>query len=102
MRIFVIFDLPTHTKTDKRNYTKFRKFLLSDGYQMLQFSVYCRIVNGQEGVDKHVARIKAYIPPKGNVRLFKVTEKQYADMMFLVGTPSKTEKKVGSVVQLSF
>ena len=102
MRIFVIFDLPTHTKTDKRNYTKFRKFLLSDGYQMLQFSVYCRIVNGQEGVDKHIARIKAYIPPEGNVRLFKVTEKQFADMMFLVGTPSKTEKKVGSSVQLSF
>ncbi|MEY4590157.1 MAG: CRISPR-associated endonuclease Cas2, partial [Pseudomonadota bacterium] len=36
MRIMVFFDLPTLTKADKRAYTLFRRFLVQDGYDMLQ------------------------------------------------------------------
>ena len=38
MRMMVLFDLPTVTKTEKRAYTLFRRFLLNDGYDMIQFS----------------------------------------------------------------
>lgn len=100
MRIFVMFDLPTKTAEDKRNYCHFRKFLLRDGYQMLQYSVYCRIVNGLEGVEKHSKRIEKNMPTSGNVRLLKVTEKQYADMMFIVGEPTITEEKVSANAQI--
>ncbi|NLT49092.1 MAG: CRISPR-associated endonuclease Cas2 [Clostridiales bacterium] len=100
MRMFVIFDLPTNTSTDKRNYSRFRKFLLKDGYQMLQYSVYCRIANGTEGVEKHINRITKSLPPRGNIRFFKITEKQFADMLFLVGNPSKTEEKITAEPQI--
>lgn len=40
MRILVFFDLPVKTKAEKREATKFRKFLINDGYHMLQYSVY--------------------------------------------------------------
>ena len=33
-------------------YTLFRRFLLQDGYDMLQCSDYSRIVNGEDGVKK--------------------------------------------------
>ena len=42
MRMLVMFDLPTETGEDRRNYRKFRKGLLENGFYMLQESVYCR------------------------------------------------------------
>ena len=44
MRLMVFFDLPVVLKADRRAYTVFRRFLLNDGYDMLQFSVYGRIL----------------------------------------------------------
>lgn len=41
MRLLVFFDLPTETADDKRNYRHFRKALISNGFIMLQESVYC-------------------------------------------------------------
>ncbi len=94
MRILVFFDLPTLTKADKRAYTLFRRFLLQDGYDMLQWSVYSRIVNGEDDVRKHQKKLVANLPKKGSVRCMKVSEKQYAAMEILVGTVTVQEEKV--------
>lgn len=91
MRIIVFFDLPTLTKSDRKNASRFRNFLIKDGYIMLQLSVYSRICKGQDAVDKHAKRLKSLIPKKGSVRLLTVTEKQYASMEVLVGTLKKEE-----------
>ena len=40
--LMVAFDLPVTTKAGRKSATNFRKFLLDDGYQMMQFSVYVR------------------------------------------------------------
>ena len=45
MRLIVFFDLPMVTKTEKRAYVQFRRFLLNDGYDMIQWSVYARLLN---------------------------------------------------------
>lgn len=94
MRILVFFDLPTLTKADKRAYTLFRRFLMQDGYDMLQWSVYSRIVNGEDDVKKHQKKLVANLPKKGSVRCMKVSEKQYAAMEILVGTVTIQEEKV--------
>ena len=96
MRIMVLFDLPTITKTDKRAYTIFRRFLLNDGYDMIQFSIYGRILNGSDAEEKHMKRLIANLPPEGSVRVLTVTEKQYANMKLLVGLPLFQEKKVNA------
>ena len=57
MRMLVFFDLPVVTKTERRAYTVFRRFLLNDGYDMIQFSVYGRILNGSDAVEKHMQRL---------------------------------------------
>jgi len=101
MRLLVFFDLPVVKKEDRKHYTQFRNFLLKDGYDMLQFSVYCRICNGQESVNKHVGRLNKHLPPKGSIRCMQITEKQYGDMKFLVGKPTVKEKKVDAR-QISF
>lgn len=95
MRLLVFFDLPTLTKSDKRAYVLFRRFLLQDGYDMIQWSVYGRIINSSEVAEKHMKRLRGHLPAKGSVRCMKVTEKQFVNMEILVGTLTIQEEKVG-------
>lgn len=97
MRILVFFDLPTTSPKAKREYVLFRRFLLKDGYDMLQWSVYGRIVNGADGLETHFKRLEANLPPEGSVRCLAVSEKQFAQMKLLVGAPKAQEKAVSAV-----
>jgi len=92
MWLFVFFDLPVKTKKERHAATRFRNFLLKDGFMMIQFSVYARICNGQDRVDKHVQRLLIELPRQGSVRAMQVTDKQYERMKILVGTKQNNEK----------
>ncbi len=85
MRIMVFFDLPVTTKQERKAAAKFRKFLLNDGYYMLQYSVYTRICNGIDAVEKHHRRLKETLPARGSIRMLVVTERQYAAIDILLG-----------------
>jgi CRISPR-associated protein Cas2 len=85
MRIIVFFDLPVKTKRERTAATRFRNFLLNDGYYMVQYSVYARICNGMDAVNKHKTRIKDNLPDNGAIRLLVITEKQYESIDILLG-----------------
>lgn len=85
MRILIFFDLPVKTKQNRREATKFRNFLLNDGYHMLQYSVYARVCNGMDAVNKHRMRIKQNLPNNGAIRMLVITEKQYESIEILLG-----------------
>lgn len=102
MRLLVFFDLPVVTRAERRAYTVFRRFLLNDGYDMIQFSVYGRIVNGNDAEQKHLKRLVDNLPPEGSVRCLTVTEKQFASMKLLVGLPLFQEKAVKANQMLLF
>ena len=75
MRMIVFFDLPTESEADRREYRKFRRMLMKNGFIMMQESVYCRMVLNAT-VQKSVAdTIKREKPPDGIVQLLTVTEK---------------------------
>lgn len=92
MRVVVLFDLPTGIKAERRAATQFRKFLLDDGFDMLQFSVYSRLCPNRDDADKHIARVRRNTPETGSVRAFYLTEQQFASMYILVGEKSVQEK----------
>lgn len=47
MRVFVFFDLPVLTTADRREYSRFRKYLIKTGFIMQQESVYSKLtLNG--------------------------------------------------------
>ena len=96
MRLLVFFDLPMVTKAEKKAYVQFRRFLLNDGYDMIQWSVYGRILNGNDAEAKHLRRLADNQPPDGSIRGMTITEKQFADMKLLVGLPLFQEKKVAA------
>ena len=102
MRLFVFFDLPVKTKEQRKIYTRFRKFLIKDGYDMLQFSVYCRLCNGNDAVEKHLKRLNQHLPPKGSVRALRITDKQYVMMKMLVGKPTTHEEHIHVQLVLDF
>ncbi len=93
MRIIVFFDLPVKTKKERRIATTFRNFLLKDGYHMIQFSVYARVCNGNDDVEKHRKRMRHNLPANGSVRSLVITEKQYESIEILVGKLSKEEEQ---------
>ena len=85
MRLIVFFDLPVISKRHRKAATNFRKFLIRDGYHMVQFSVYSRVCNGSDAVTKHKNRLYRVLPNNGSVRVLTVTERQYEAMEILVG-----------------
>ena len=93
MRIMVFFDLPVKTKKERRVATGFRNFLIKDGYHMIQYSLYARVCNGNDDVEKHKRRIRSNLPDNGSVRMLTITEKQYETIEILVGSLSKEEKQ---------
>ena len=85
MRVLVFFDLPTETPEDRRNYRRFRKALISNGFIMLQESVYCRLLINAGAGKSAMDTVRKNKPPAGLVQMLTVTEKQFASMEYLVG-----------------
>jgi len=94
MWVLVMFDLPVTRKTQRKAATGFRKFLLKTGFDMIQFSVYSRPCPSDENATVHVDRVKSNLPPNGQVRILKFTDKQYGRMeCFLSRTVSHPESQ---------
>lgn len=87
MRMLIFFDLPTTTQIDKKNYRKFRQFLISEGFVMVQYSMYSKLVLNSTASKLLLTRIKKNSPSDGVVQVLTITEKQYASMEYLIGSP---------------
>ena len=85
MRIVVFFDLPTNTAADRKNYRKFRKLLITNGFYMMQESVYCRMVHNESVQRNVIANLKKNKPPEGLVQALCVTERQFEKMEYIIG-----------------
>lgn len=100
MRLLVFFDLPTTTAAERKEAAKFRKFLLDDGYHMVQYSVYARVCNGTDAVTKHELRLHSNLPKNGSIRLLTLTEKQYSSMKILLGEPDYDDVTVAKTLEI--
>lgn len=85
LRMLVFFDLPTETKQDRREYTRFRRFLIKNGFIMLQESVYCKLLLHATAQKLLRAALQKNKPPSGLVQILTITEKQFARIEYLVG-----------------
>lgn len=85
MRVLVFFDLPVITNENRREYRRFRKFLLKNGFLMLQESVYCKLALNSAAVNAIVDNIHKNKPEESLVQLLTVTEKQYSKMDIIIG-----------------
>ncbi len=89
MWLYVLFDLPTNTKKERKDAAHFRKLLLKDGFSMLQYSVYIRHCPSKENVAVHVRRVQTGLPKKGFVSILTITDKQFSLMVNFCGKESE-------------
>lgn len=80
MWVLVLFDLPTETKKQRSQATRFRKELLDDGFTMFQFSIYLRHCPSKENAEVHIRRTKSKLPEFGKVGIICITDKQFGQM----------------------
>ena len=89
MWLFVFFDLPVETKKERKAAANFRKDIMKDGFNMMQFSVYSRHCASDESAQVHIKKTKGNVPEKGQVSILKVTDKQYGDIINIWGAKEK-------------
>ena len=88
MRIIVMYYLPVADMQDRHEYSRFRQFLVRDGYTRLQNSVYTRLVVDSKNAEAAILRLKANIPEAGLVQVLRVSEISFCSMLTLCGSPS--------------
>ena len=81
--VMVFFDLPVGTKKERQKATAFRNNLLDLGFEMAQFSVYMKHCAGKEQADSLLRKIKIKVPEIGNVKILRITDKQFASIEHL-------------------
>ena len=103
--MLVAFDVPVASKSDRKHYTTFRKFLLSDGYQMIQYSVYARALVTYARMQTHLARLHKNTPPEGEIRSWYITKAQWKRHFIYHGPstkapPTKAKKDISEQMLL--
>lgn len=100
MWLFALFDLPVVTSDQRRDYTRFRKRLLREGFTMMQYSVYARYTMSEDSEKAFRRRVRAVLPPDGQVRLISITDHQFGKMDVYFGKTRKAAEKPPSQMQL--
>ena len=93
MWMMVMFDLPTETRAQRRSATKFRNFLLDEGFEMVQFSVYVQFTGTWESSQKFVRAIKKNNPQYGDVIILFFTDKQFSNIIHIENHKDKALKE---------
>ena len=88
MRLILFFDLPTETGEDRREYARFRRFLIKSGFIMMQKSVYSKLSMTQNAAESIVESVRKNKPAKGTVQALIITEKQYGRIEYILGARS--------------
>ncbi|CAA7626595.1 CRISPR-associated endoribonuclease Cas2 [Candidatus Terasakiella magnetica] len=85
MWVMVLFDLPVGSRAERKRATGFRNFLLDQGFEMVQFSVYARFCSGKEQAEANTRAIEKQVPKYGKVNILFFTDKQYENTISFTG-----------------
>lgn len=85
MWVMVLFDLPTMTQGERRAASGFRNYLLDEGFEMAQFSVYLRCTPSKEAASAYIRRIQSSLPDDGKVDILQFTDRQYENIVCFRG-----------------
>ena len=77
MWLFVSFDLPTLTKKERHDASKFRNDLLKLGFSMFQLSIYSYYVTSKVKAETIANQIEKCVPDNGKVSIIFITDKQF-------------------------
>lgn len=91
-----MFDLPMETSADKRNYRRFRRFLIENGYSMMQYSIYSKIILNRSVLNYQKVKLHENAPSKGQIDTLVVTENQYVNIETIIGDTVRTDQETST------
>ena len=100
MWVLIMFDLPTETKIQRKEASNFRKYLISDGFTMFQYSIYVRHCASFEIADTHIKRVSKNIPGDGKVCIITITDKQFGNIKLFEGSAKVSPEPVAIQLEL--
>lgn len=100
MWMVVMFDLPVDTKSAVKHANDFRIKLKKDGFLMMQYSIYTRHCPSRENADVHERRVKRSLPPDGEVRIIRITDRQFGKMKIFRGKRRKAVQNAPTQLQM--
>ena len=92
MWMLVLFDLPVVEKKERKEATEFRNFLLNQGFFMVQYSIYTKVLSGTDACTKFYGLIEKNLPPQGKVDIITITDKQYENIKSYTGKAQNSKK----------
>ena len=85
MRMILFFDLPSTTKKDIREYTRFVKLLKKTGFVRMQESVFSKLALNQSAVNSCMLELRKNLPPEGIISILTITENQFSSIEHILG-----------------
>ena len=85
MRVLVLYDLPSTDGEDHRAYSLFHRYLIQNGFFMLQESVYCKLALNMTAVQAILANLRRNKPAAGLIQVLCITEQQVARSEVILG-----------------
>lgn len=101
MRILVFFDLPVETQKNRHDYAVFRRYLIKNGFIMMQKSVYSKLALNNVTSKVIKDRLRQNVPPDGLVEILEITENQFSSIEYLLGqNQSNVEDSMDRLVEI--
>jgi CRISPR-associated protein Cas2 len=92
MWMMVLFDLPVVEKKERKEASEFRNFLLDNGFSMVQYSIYIKVLSGTDACQKYYNLIEKNLPASGKVDILTITDKQYGNIKSYTGKVKERKK----------
>ncbi len=93
MWMYVMFDLPTNTKKERKQAHDFRVCLLDLGFEMVQYSVYAKYCSGKEKMEALSRKVSTNLPAGGKVDILSITDRQYENIKSYEAKSVRPRKK---------
>lgn len=71
--------------SERKEYAKFRKRLIKEGFLMLQKSVYTKLAINRQTMELELIKVKGFLPKEGLIQVLTVTEKQFTKIETILG-----------------
>ena len=91
MWLLCAFDLPVTTIAARKRYSQYRKMLLSEGFSMVQNSVYCRHFSCLDDARRAGLRYGKVVPADGKVDFYFLTDRQMGVTLSFFGAQNRKE-----------
>lgn len=98
--VLVLFDLPTDTKTERKEASRFRNNLLDMGFLMLQYSVYAKCAITLEKKVALINNLRIIAPTTGNVQCLFITDAQWEKSITLSCVEAQSKRQIKKTTKI--